>query len=150
MSDRLWSYTAYHDRLSSLDHAIEAARERIASGEPSPVEIREHRPASAADIDTRFITDEIWDFLVERLLEMDDMATDEGGVSISPSMFREQDSRPKAWIQLMNAVQSVIIDHADLSDAAWQETGRVKYVTEVSVADGEGGVDPLQDDAERD
>lgn len=139
MSDRLWSYTAYHDRLSSLDHAIEVARERIASGEPSPVEIREHRPASAADIDTRFITDEIWDFLVERLPEMDDMATDEGGVSISPPMFRKQDSRPKAWIQLMNAVQSVIIDHADLSDAAWQETGRVKYVALDAIEDG--GVD---------
>lgn len=124
MSDRLWSYTESHDRLAPLECALEHARERIAAGSPEPQEIREFRPPQPNDVDAKFLADEVWDFLVERLHELEDMATDEGGVQVLPASFREQDDRPETWHAIKRAVQSVLLDHADLSDAAWQETGR--------------------------
>jgi len=133
MTDTMWedpTTSAYDVRLTSWEVAYEAAQELMdrVSGCLS-VEVMEYRPPVVGDICTHTLTDETWDAMADLLRDHDDMCTDDGWPMLDAAYKSWHDQRPLAWHRLRAAIQHVLDDHLDLSEAAWQPTGRVRRVT---------------------
>ena len=108
--------------LCSYNEALEKAREMIAGGAES-VTLEEYRAAELVDVDLDELTGAvIWE-VYEQFAEDERLGHDAGGPELDRAT---KDSA--AWLQLRAALEALLRDHLDLSDAAWQPTGRTILV----------------------
>jgi len=115
----------YDVRLVSWDVAYESAQEMMdAVPGTLSMDIAECRPPVIDDICVDTLTDDTWDALDDILRDWDDMATDDDGPYLAPR-------RPSVpgWHALRRVLCDILRDNVDLSEAAWQPTGRVRRVT---------------------
>jgi hypothetical protein len=117
-------------RLSSWEVAYEAAQE-LMDKQPGvlSLEIMEYRPAEVRDVCTHTLTDEVWDCIDSLFQDWDDLCTEDGWPVLGAAYRSWHDPRPPAWHRLRETLQDLIAQHLDLSEAAWQPTGRVRRVT---------------------
>lgn len=117
-NNRLWAPANPDGRLYDRNEAIELAAENGWSV------LIEYRPAEIEDIDISWFTDAAWEAIDDWMREDDNLSCDDGWPNIMPSSFRKDEERPPAWGRLWTAIRDLLQDHLDLSEAAWQPTGR--------------------------
>lgn len=117
--------------LCEWDVAFEAAQEFIAKNDCLSVDLEEYREPEASDICVKEMADEVWECLYDLLRNQEHMSNDDGWPRL-PAL--KGSKRPDAWKHLRDAIEYVLGDHLDLSEAAWQPTGKRRDV----IRDGDG------------
>jgi hypothetical protein len=124
----LWNNLA-DGELCEWGDAFEAAQEFISENDCLSVDLAEYRPSEASDICTEELTDEVWDCLDDLLRTQTDFGHDDGWPNLESLKGPIVAGRPKAWGHLRDAIQYVLDDHLDLTEAGWQPTGKTRRVT---------------------
>jgi hypothetical protein len=127
----LWEDPNYSDpNLCSWEVAYESAMDIMDENPDYPsVGIAEYRPSEVSDICVEELTDEIWECLDDLLRTQTDFGHDDGWPNLESLKGPIVAGRPKAWEQLKTAIEQVLADHLDMSEAAWHQTGRVRRVS---------------------
>lgn len=122
----MWTLTGYDVELGSLELATEQALEYLDEN-PSEahVVIEEYRPPLLSDLSPEWNAQGVWEFLDECMIE-EDLAWDEGR-PVLPKLTDEM-KESQAFKALVDAVAGVFKQHVDLSEAAWQPTGKTREV----------------------